>query len=350
MNYIRMKRYLAVALPLILMLTLTACAKPQTGPAAETAATPVETETGEEKAPRIAVSIYRFDDDFMTLYRNELKRYLRENYQAEVTVADAEGSQAVQKEQISRFLEQGYDALIVNPVLFSKTGEIADRCMEAGVPVVFINRRPDPAEIRRWEDEKIPAAYVGTDEKQSGIYQGEIILDTPDHGDINGDGTISYVMIGGGIGSLAAEYRSSYPIRALEDGGFRTECLFKESGNWDRDEGKALAARALEEYGDRIEVIFCNNDAMANGALEAIRGAGRRVGGDIYLVGVDALEETVKSIREGTITGTVFNDYNTQAHTAADVAMKLIKGEKTEKEYNIDFIKVPAGKKDIVDR
>lgn len=347
MRYIRKKRYLAAVV--MVMLTITACAGRESGTVQETAVASKETEA-EEKTPRIAVSIYRFDDDFMTLYRKELKRYLEETYQAEVTVADAGGSQEVQEEQIGRFLEQDYDALIINPVLSDRTGGMADQCSAAGIPVVFINRRPEAAEMERWAKEKLPAAFVGTDEKQSGIYQGEIILDTPDQGDINGDGMISYVMISGDYGSPAADYRSSYPLSALEAAGFETECLFKESGNWDRDEGKALAARALELFGDRIEVVFCNNDAMANGALEAINGAGRRVGDDIYLVGVDALEETVKSIQEGNFTGTVLNDYNTQAHTAADVAMKLIKGEKTEKEYNINFIKVTAEKKDIVDR
>ena len=42
-------------------------------------------------------------------------------------------------------------------------------------------------------------------------------------------------------------------------------------------------------------MIFCNNDAMAMGALQAIEAAGRKVGQDIYLVGVDALEEAVQA-------------------------------------------------------
>ncbi len=49
-------------------------------------------------------------------------------------------------------------------------------------------------------------------------------------------------------------------------------------------------------------VIFCNNDAMANGALEAIEEAGMVPGKDISLVGVDALQETVEYIKEGKIT------------------------------------------------
>lgn len=342
---IRKKIYLLIAV--CIMLGLAACAD---SPADKTTTAAASEQETEEKPLRIGVCMYRYDDDFMTLYRRELKRYLEDICHAEVMIADGEDSQSIQDKQISNFLQQGYDGLIINPVLASKVSVIADQCKAAGVPVVFINRRSSPSEIKRWSDQEISAAYVGSDEKQSGIYQGEIILNTPDRGDINGDGLISYVMIAGDYGSLAAEYRSTYPIRALEADGLKTERLFEESGNWNRDQGKELAVRALEQYGSRIEVVFCNNDAMANGALEAISEAGRTVGADIYLVGVDALEESVQAVKDGKMTGTVLNDYNTQAHTAADVILKLISGDKTEKEYNIDFIKITAEDKDLLEK
>ena len=44
--------------------------------------------------------------------------------------------------------------------------------------------------------------------------------------------------------------------------------------------GRKLAEKAIALYGRRIEVIFCNNDAMANGAWEAIDAAGRKTGKD----------------------------------------------------------------------
>lgn len=338
MNKIRKSLCLFAAAGFILCISACAAKEPEAG---QTEAQKTEQEA-EEEPLKIGVCIYRFDDDFMTLYRKELNRCLRETYQAEVTIADGEDSQTVQNRQITELIGQGYDGLIVNPVLAEKTSEIADQCQAAGVPVVFINRRPVPSEIKRWSDQNMAAAYVGTDEKQPGTYQGEIILETPDQGDIDGDGTVSYVMISGEHDSLSAEYRSSFPVRALEEGGQKTQCLLKESGNWDWDRGKELAAKALNLYGDKIEVIFCNNDAMACGALEAVEEAGRIVGTDIYLVGVDALEEAVTAVKNGTMTGTVLNDYNTQAHIAADVLQKLIKGEKTEREYNIDFIKITA--------
>ncbi|MCI9068724.1 MAG: substrate-binding domain-containing protein, partial [Lachnospiraceae bacterium] len=62
---------------------------------------------------KIGVCIYKFDDNFMTLYRQELETYLKETYGAEVTVVDGKGDQAEQTNQIDNFISQGVDVLIL---------------------------------------------------------------------------------------------------------------------------------------------------------------------------------------------------------------------------------------------
>ena len=79
---------------------------------------------------------------------------------------------------------------------------------------------------------------------------------------------------------------------------------------------------------------------MALGAYQAIVDAGRVVGEDIYLVGVDALDECQQMVADGTMTGTVLNDHIGQSHTAADVALQMAAGEKAEKYYWVDYVKV----------
>ena len=76
------------------------------------------------------------------------------------------------------------------------------------------------------------------------------------------------------------------------------------------------------------------------GVLQAIEAAGRKVGQDIYLVGVDALEEAVQAVADGRLTGTVLNDDVSQAQTAVDAAIRYVKGEANEKNYTIDYVKV----------
>ncbi|MFT4006831.1 MAG: galactose ABC transporter substrate-binding protein [Lacrimispora sp.] len=294
----------------------------------------------ETAGPKIGVSIYRYDDNFMKVFRSELKQYLEETYQAEVLMRNAGGDQEEQDKQIKEFISDGCDGIIVNPVEVLAAGGIADDCSKAGIPLVFINREPKEAEQNRWKENHMAVSCIGTDSRQAGTYQGEIILETGNKGDLNGDGVVSYAMIMGEEGNEASDYRAEYSIKALEDGGMKTEELFSGNGDWDKDKGKKLAQSALNTYGKRIEVIFCNNDAMADGALEAVEEAGLVPGKDIYLVGVDALEDTVESIKEGKIAGTVLNDHEGQSRTAADVLIKMIGKEEVDTRYLVDYIKI----------
>ena len=79
---------------------------------------------------------------------------------------------------------------------------------------------------------------------------------------------------------------------------------------------------------------------MALGAAQAISAAGRTVGKDIYLVGVDALTECQEMVQNGTMTGTVLNDHIGQSHAAVDVAVKLLNGESIDNYYWVNYVKV----------
>ena len=83
-----------------------------------------------------------------------------------------------------------------------------------------------------------------------------------------------------------------------------------------RNKGQEIAQNDLAKFGDQIEVVFCNNDDMAIGALQAIQAAGRTVNKDIYLVGVDALDAALNEVVNGNLTGTVLNDAQSQASQA----------------------------------
>ena len=319
----------------------TAAATEAAKEAATTAAAAAATTDVADK--KVGISIYKFDDNFMTLYRTELVRYLTEDLgfkKENVVVQDGKGDQAEQTNQINNFITQKYDVLILNLVQASSAPEITDLCKENGIPVVYINREPDTAEEDRWASEGINATYVGCDARQSGTYQGEEILETANKGDINGDGKVSYIMIQGDPENVDAQYRTEFSVKALTDAGMEVEELLKQRGDWDQAKAQQIAQDALNQYGDKIEVIFCNNDAMALGALQAIEAAGRKVNEDIYLVGVDALTEAVQNVIDGKQTGTVFNNHFAQAQAASDIAVKFLNGEKVDAVNMVNYEKV----------
>ncbi len=312
-----MKKLLALVLAAVMMLGI------------------VSVVSAETKPLKIGVAIYKYDDNFMTLYRTELEKYLTEMGH-QVTIVDGKGDQAEQTNQINSFIADKVDVLIVNLVQSTAAATIIDLVKAADIPTVFINREPTAEDMQLWD--KI--AYVGADARQSGTFQGEIIAATENKGDYNGNGVVDYVMLVGDPENVDAQYRTEFSIKALEDAGLKVNKLFEQRGDWAQEKGQELTANALAQFGNEVDVVFANNDAMALGAVQSIEAAGRVVGKDIYLVGVDALPEAVQLVMDGKMTGTVLNDHVGQSHTAGDVAVKAAAGETLEKNYTVDYVKV----------
>ena len=316
---------------------MTACGGSSSSTAASTASSAAASSTAAASgSANIGVCIYQFADNFMTLYRTDLEEYLKDMGYS-VTIMDGKNDQNTQTEQINTFLQQGVDVLVINPVQTTSAQTIVDTVSPSGTPIVFINREPDKSVLDSYADK---CCYVGADARQSGTYQGELILETETQGDINGDGVITYIMCKGDPENIDAQYRTEYSIKALEDNGKKVNCLYEYLDNWDQTTAQQDVANALSQYGDQIEVVFCNNDAMALGALQSIQQAGRTVGKDIYLVVVDALAEAVQDVLDGNMTGTVLNDDVGQATKAAEATKLYVEGSAVEQYYWVDYVKV----------
>ena len=324
-----MKKFIALMMAFAMSLSLVACGSgDKSGDASS------KTEEG----GTIGVCIYKFDDAFMTTYRNALQKIL-EDKGYKVTVVDGNNDQAKQNEQINTFITQGVDALIINPVMTSAAATIIDTVKAADIPTVLINREPTADDMAVYNK----LVYVGCDAAQSGTFQGELILDTANKGDINGDGKVSYIMIQGDPENIDAQLRTEYSVKALTDAGMEVEQLNLTRGDWDREKGQTICANDLAQFGDQIEVVFCNNDDMAIGALQAIQSAGRTVNEDIYLVGVDALDAALNEVQAGNMTGTVLNDAVGQASGAVEQMELLLNGttfEAGQQSVYVDYVKV----------
>lgn len=349
------KRLSLLLLALVLMFTLVACnnetdtTETTTEEATETTTEETGEEAAESTAPQegdtvsVGVAIYRFDDNFMTLYREELENYFSQLSEEtgvtyELDIQDGKQDQATQTEQINNFITQGKDVMILNLVDVTAANAIINLAQEADIPIVFINREPETDDMKIWPGK---TTYVGADATQSGTFQGEMIAETSNQGDINGDGQINYIMLQGDPQNVDAQQRTEFSIKALEDAGLTPNALSEPyQANWDSARGQEFTANALAQFGEDLEVVFSNNDGMAMGAIQSINSAGRTVGEDIYLVGVDAIPEAIQALNDGNLTGTVLNDHFNQSHTAADVAVELVGGADAESYYWIDYVKV----------
>ena len=341
-----MKKLISLLLVLAMALTLVACGSSE--PAADAPAADAPAAEGVTTYD-VGVAIYQYNDNFMTLYRQEIEAYFKtletDTVKYNITMVDSKNDMAEQTNQIDTFITQGMDVIILNLVQTSSAEVLIDKVVAANIPLILINREPlgdNGDESYEGIINNPGVCYVGADARQSGTYQGEIVLALDDQGDINGDGVISYVMIIGDPENPDAQYRTEFSIKALTDAGKEVKALVENVGNWDQTKGQEIAAAALAQFGDEIEVVFCNNDGMALGAAAAIEAAGRVVGEDIYLLGVDALDECQEMVQAGTMTGTVLNDHIGQSHAAVDAAVAALNGEALQNYYWVDYVKVDA--------
>ena len=141
-----MKKLLALAVAGTMAVSLAACgSSASSAPASSEATSEAATSAAESAAEsvteatqggKVGVCIYKFDDAFMTTYRNALQEIL-EGKGYEVTIVDGNNDQAKQNEQINTFITQGVDALIINPVMTSAADQIISTVKGADVPTSF---------------------------------------------------------------------------------------------------------------------------------------------------------------------------------------------------------------------
>ena len=365
-----MKKLFALALSAIMVLgLLSGCGSQEETPAEGGEETPAASELN------VGVFYYNFADAYITTVRNEMDAKLTE---AGITFNnfDGQNNQAQQLDQINTAITNGANLLIVNIVETSSPDaaqQACDAAKNAGIPIIFFNREVSDDVVNSYEQ----CAFVGTDAAEAGHMQGEMIgdylLENYDTVDLNGDGTISYVLFKGQEGNAEAEYRTQFSVEdanaKLTEAG-KPELAFYDSANTSKylvDTTGAWSAQAATDYmttilasyseanNNMIELVIANNDGMAEGAISALQAAGYNTGEEgsktIPVYGVDAMDSAVQKIENGQMTGTVKQD----AAGMASTIMTLVENVNSAAElmantdsYNVDEgvakIRVPYAK------
>lgn len=258
---------------------------------------------------KVGVCIYRSDDGFIQSVKKTIESSAK-SANIELTVNDSRFDQELQNSQIDAMIDKGVNALAINLVDITAADVVIDKARAAGIPIVFFNREPSTDIIRSYD----LACYVGTNPEEAGRLQGQLILDIWNKGEWtkNGDDRMQYVMIVADEVNPEAIARTKYSIDTVTEGGLGVENLGTIVCNWSYDEAyKAMVDwRSLRGY-DRIEFVIANNDAMAAGAIAALKDAGFNKGdGGNYIpvVGIDATDEAIALINKGSMSGTVKQD------------------------------------------
>ena len=274
-----------------------------------------------DKKIKIGATIYKYDDNFMSYVRRALDK--NADGKAELIINDSQNDQSKQLEQVDTMIAKGVNVLAINLVDPKAAPSVIEKAKKADLPVIFFNKEPEEDAMKSYEK----CWYVGTESKESGVLQGKMIAEdwkaNTEAWDKNKDGKIQYVMIKGEIGHPDAEARTKHSVEEIKNAGIEVEELAVDTAMWDAAKATEKMDAWLAKNGDNIEVVICNNDGMALGALASIEKDGKKMA--VY--GVDAIPEVLDKIKEGKITGTVLNDAKNQGKAIIETAINIANGK-----------------------
>ena len=130
-----------------------------------------ETAQGKTEKVRLGFTIYKYDDNFMALVRQSIEKAGGNADNVEILMNDSQNDQSRQNDQVDVLLSKGVNALAINLVDPAAAGTVIAKAKAENVPVVFYNKEPSAEDLASYDQ----AYYVGTESKEAGIIQGDLI-------------------------------------------------------------------------------------------------------------------------------------------------------------------------------
>lgn len=269
------------------------------------------------KTAQVGVALANFDLNFVSILRTQMMHEL-DVQGMKGQFSDAKGDVALQVQQVDDFINQGVDAIILNPVDTQGVLPMINAAKNAGIPLIFVNRKPE-----------VPLtgamAYVGSDSALSGKMQIEALAKL-----MNYRGNIAILM--GALSNEEARERTR-AVEAFVSQHKEMKVVEKQTAKWQRNEAVDVVS-AWVLNGTPVNAIVANNDEMAIGAIMALNQARKK---NVLVAGIDGTPDGLQFIKNGAMAVTVFQDARAQATGAVKVASQLLNKQKTENYHWIPY-------------
>jgi inositol transport system substrate-binding protein len=306
-----------IAWALIALMLMVGCSTDDTSSTTQNGeASSDNNEQGKKK--KVGVLIMDFSNQFQVYMMDGMKEAAAKYPDIEFSFQDAKADSNTQMSQMENMVAEGVDAVILLPVDVQAAEPMADKAVEANIPIINVN-------CALLNQEKV-VTYVGSDSVESGrilmSHMAELLGGKGDVAILEGtQGHEPQINRQEGIEEVLAKYPD---IKVVAD----------QSADWQRDKAMAVAESWFQSTLD-INAIVAHNDEMAIGALLAAKDAGKA--GDVLIAGIDATPEALDYVEKGELAFTVFQDAKAQGRGAVDAAVKVLNGEPVEKEIIIPY-------------
>lgn len=269
--------------------------------------------TAQAKSYQVGVALANFDLNFVSILRSQMARELAAR-QLQGQFVDAKGDVALQVQQVDDLINQGVDAIILNPVDTQGVQPMIAAAKRAAIPLIFVNRKPEVQLSGA-------TAYVGSDSALSGRLQMEATGEK-----MNYRGNVAILM--GALSNEETRERTR-AVEAVIAKHKELKVVEKQTAKWQRNEAVDVVSGWLLN-GVPIDAIAANNDEMAIGAIMALKQAKKN---GVRVAGIDGTPDGLQFIKNGDLAVTIFQDAKAQAIGAVQVTRAMLDHAKTES-YN----------------
>ncbi|MCR5626353.1 MAG: ABC transporter substrate-binding protein [Lachnospiraceae bacterium] len=210
---------------------------------------------------------------------------------------NAQQKQENQIKAVREFIDQNVDYIIIDPITEYGWDNTLEEAQEAGIPVIIVDRNVSVS------DRSLYTAWIGSDFRMEGDRACAWLKTFLDEKNIKGRVNIAHIQ--GTYDSSAQLGRTA----ALEEACRKNsnwKIISSKSGEFTQAKGKEVMEQMLRTYGDSINVVYCENDNEAFGAIEAIEAAGKTAGknirgGEIMVISFDATRSGLLKTLDGKI-------------------------------------------------
>ena len=294
-----MKKILALVLALSLVLTLSFAA------------------VAEGDVIRVGYAQVGHESDWRTANTQNYQDVFSAENGYDLTFVDADNDHAVQLEAVRSMIEADLDVIIIAPIQSSGWDVVLQEAQDAGIPVIIADREIDV-------DASLYTAWVGTNTENEGITAGQWLAEYLDGADAN------ILVIEGSVGASAAIGRTNgFNSVAAEHDNWTI--VDSQSGDFTQAGGQEVMESYIKSYSGQFNVVVCQNDNEAYGAMDAMDAAGITygVGGDVILISFDAVHDGLQYTLDGKFNCDV--ECNPiQAETVEGVIKQILAGEEYE--------------------
>ena len=206
----------------------------------------------------------------------------------DLAFVDADNDNAVQLEAVRSFIEQEVDYICIAPIETAGWDTVLKEAQDAGIPVLIVDRSVDSSD-------DLYTTALGCDMVLEGETAGNILAEV-----LNGEAA-KILVIEGSVGASATLGRTE-GFNNIAAQHSEWEILDSQSGDFTQAGGQEVMESYIKSYKD-FNVVVCQNDNEAYGAMDAMDAAGITygTGGDVIIVSYDATHDGLQYTLDGKI-------------------------------------------------